>query len=97
MHTYTHTYTLRCVLWTEYKQASVSIFLVKNLYNLFHTLALIERAQGAAKYPKGTLFTEFVDPKEWYGLSAEEWRKETMHQDKDRRRRSSFSGRNTNT
>ena len=74
------TFVLRCILWAEYKQASVSIFLVKNLYNLFHTLALIERARGAAKYPKGTLFTEFVNPKDWYGLSAEEWRDATSQQ-----------------
>lgn len=71
------TFCLRVALWIVYKQSSVSVFLVKNLYNLLHTAALIERAHGVKKYTKGTLFTEFVSPQEWYGLSQSEWREAT--------------------
>jgi len=71
------TFSLRMVLWVVYQQNSVSVFLVKNLYNLLHSGALIERASGIPKYPKGTLFTEFVEPREWYGLTQGEWREAT--------------------
>lgn len=71
------TFLLRISLWVIYKQTSVSVFLVKNLYNLMHTAALIERAHGVKRYPKGTLFTEFVSPQEWYGMNQTEWRAAT--------------------
>jgi hypothetical protein len=48
--------------------------LIKNLYNLLHTGAQIERWSGVGRYPKYTLFTEFVPPADWYGMSKEEWR-----------------------
>jgi hypothetical protein len=64
---------LRIVLWREYNTIS-SVFLIKNLYNLMHAFSQIERSYGVEKYPPGTLFCEFVTPKEWYGMSLEEWR-----------------------
>lgn len=64
---------LRLVLWIQYNAVS-SVFLVKNLYNLLHTITQIERWQGVALYPKDTLFSQFVSPQEWYGLSKEQWR-----------------------
>ncbi len=54
-------------------QAISSVFLVKNLYNLLHSSTQIERWMGA-EYPPGTLFSEFVNPAEWYGLTKEQWR-----------------------
>jgi hypothetical protein len=71
------TFVLRVTLWVVYQQNSVSVFLVKNLYNLLHSSALIERANGIKRYPKGTLFTEFVEPREWYALTQNEWREAT--------------------
>ena len=71
------TLVLRLILWIKYKQSSVSVFLVKNMYNLMHSTALIERARGIKLYPKGTLFTQFVSPQEWYGMDQNEWREAT--------------------
>lgn len=67
---------LRLILWIKYNAVS-SVFLVKNIYNLLHTLTQIERYQGVHKYPKGTLFSEFVTPQDWYGMTKEEWRRAT--------------------
>ena len=70
------TFVLRLVLWVQYNALS-SVFLIKNLYNLLHTYAQIERYVGVTKYPKYTLFTESVPPNEWYGLTRQEWRDAT--------------------
>ncbi len=70
------TFVLRIMLWVQYDAIS-SVFLIKNLYNLLHTFSQIERSYGINKYPKGTLFCEFVTPAEWYGMSLEEWRAAT--------------------
>lgn len=67
---------LRVVLWIKYNAVS-SVFLVKNLYNLIHTSAHVERWTGVKRYPKETLFTEFVSPQDWYGMTKEEWRDAT--------------------
>ena len=68
--------TLRMVLWIKYHALS-SVFLIKNVYNLIHTVSHIERWKGVRHYPKYTLFTESVAPKEWYGMSNSEWRDAT--------------------
>lgn len=70
------TIVLRLVLWIRYNAIS-SVFLVKNLYNLIHTGSQIERFTGTNYYPKGTLFSEFVPPSDWYGMSKEQWRAAT--------------------
>ena len=62
------TLILRIYLWVFYN-ASYSVFLVKNLYGLLHTIAMIERSQGVKKYPKYTLFTDYVSPQDWYGMN----------------------------
>jgi hypothetical protein len=67
---------LRLALWVKYDAVS-SVFLVKNLYNLVHTTTHLERWSGIHRYPKETLFTEFVAPSDWYGMSKEEWRDAT--------------------
>lgn len=67
---------LRVVLWVQYNAVS-SVFLVKNLYNLIHTATQIERYSGVKRYPKDTLFAEFVTPQDWYNLSKEDWRAAT--------------------
>lgn len=67
---------LRTVLWVQYDAVS-SVFLIKNLYNLLHAMAQVERSYGLEKYPKSTLFTEFVPPADWYGMTREQWRKAT--------------------
>ena len=68
---------LRLTLWVKY-QAVSSVFLVKNLFNLFHTFNQAERYYGAKEYSEAhVLFTEYVPPQEWYGLTKEEWRKAT--------------------
>lgn len=68
------TFVLRVVLWVKYKAVS-SVFLIKNLYNLIHAWVEIERSVGVKKYPKNvTLFTEFVNPADWYGMDKEQWR-----------------------
>jgi hypothetical protein len=64
---------LRVVLWVQYNAVS-SVFLVKNLYNLVHTITQIERWYGVTNYPKDTLFSQFVSPQDWYGLNKEQWR-----------------------
>lgn len=69
-------FLLRLVLWIKFNAVS-SVFLIKNLYNIIHTIALIERAAGTNCYPKDTMFLHFVHPRDWYGLSAAEWRKAT--------------------
>ena len=66
-------FVLRLVLWIKYGSVS-SVFLIKNLYNLLHTASQIERWSGVWRYPKHTLFTEFVSPADWYGMTKEEWR-----------------------
>jgi hypothetical protein len=71
-------FVLRIVLWVKYGSVS-SVFLIKNLYNLLHTAAQIERWSGVWRYPKRTLFTEFVPPADWYGMSKEEWRAATSN------------------
>lgn len=65
---------LRVVLWIQYNAVS-SVFLVKNIYNLIHTVTQIGRWQGVTRYPKDTLFSQFVPAQDWYGLSMEQWRK----------------------
>lgn len=70
------TIVLRLVLWINYSAVS-SVFLVKNIYNLTHTLSQIERWKGSTNYPKGTLFSEFVPPADWYGMTKTEWRTAT--------------------
>eukprot|EP01031_Cornospumella_fuschlensis_P032399 gene32399-39179_t len=67
---------LRLVLWIQFGAVS-SVFLVKNLYNLIHTLMQIERYTGVKRYPRETLFTELVVPQDWYNMTKEEWRKAT--------------------
>eukprot|EP01035_Chromulina_nebulosa_P026843 gene26843-35205_t len=67
------TFVLRVVLWIQYNAVS-SVFLIKNLYNLLNTVAQVERSVGLERYPKQTLFTEFVSPSDWYGMSKESWR-----------------------
>ena len=69
--------SLRLVLWVKYNALS-SVFLIKNLYNLLHTAAQIERYMGVRAYPKYTLFTESVSPADWYGMSKTEWRQATQ-------------------
>jgi hypothetical protein len=69
-------FLLRVVLWVKY-QAISSVFLIKNLYNLLHTFALVERYFGGRRYPRATLFTLEVHPWEWYGMTSEEWRRAT--------------------
>ena len=71
-------FVLRLVLWIRYGSVS-SVFLIKNLYNLLHTAAQIERWSGVWRYPKHTLFTEFVSPADWYGMTKEEWRVATSN------------------
>jgi len=70
------TLILRLILWIQYDAVS-SVFLVKNLYNLMHSSAQIERYLGVKHYPKDTLFSEFVPPADWYGMSKEQWRQAT--------------------
>jgi len=69
-------FVLRVVLWVDYDAVS-SVFLIKNMYNLLHTYVEVERAVGIKNYPKGTLFTEFVPPQDWYGMDQQQWRSET--------------------
>lgn len=70
------TIILRLVLWINYNALS-SVFLVKNLYNLIHSSTQTERWYGVNRYPKGTLFSEFVPPPDWYGMTKEQWRAAT--------------------
>lgn len=72
------TFVLRVVLWVQYKAVS-SVFLIKNFYNLIHAFAQVERWNGVSLYPKDTLFSEFVPPADWYGMSKEEWRDATSN------------------
>jgi hypothetical protein len=64
---------LRIVLWIQYDAVS-SVFLVKNIYNLLHTITQIQRYVGVKHYPKDTLFAHFVTPRDWYNMTNEEWR-----------------------
>lgn len=64
---------LRIILWTKYNAVS-SVFLVKNIYNIIHTLTTLQKWSGVKRYPNGILFSEFVSPQDWYGLSKEQWR-----------------------
>lgn len=70
------TFILRVVLWVRYDAVS-SVFLIKNLYNLLHSVALVERAAGIDQYSKTVLFMEYVPAYEWYGHSPDEWRAAT--------------------
>lgn len=67
---------LRLVLWIQFNAVS-SVFLVKNLYNLIHTYTQIERSRSVKHYPKDTLFSQFVAPQDWYGMTKEQWRHAT--------------------
>jgi hypothetical protein len=67
------TFVLRIVLWVHYDALS-SVFLIKNIYNLLHSIAMVERAWGVDKYSKNVLFMEYVPANEWYGLSPDQWR-----------------------
>jgi hypothetical protein len=67
---------LRLFLWIEY-DALTYIFLIKNLYNIFHTIAEIERADVVKNYSKEVLFTQFVRPQDWYGMTLQQWRAST--------------------
>ena len=64
------------MLWIQYNAVS-SVFLVKNLYNIMHSFAQIERYAGVRYYPKDILFSEFVTPSDWYGMTKEQWREAT--------------------
>jgi hypothetical protein len=63
-------FILRLALWIEYG-AVASVFLVKNLYNILHTISLVERSRGVKNYRKDTLFMQYVRPKDWYGMTQE--------------------------
>ena len=67
------TFVLRLVLWLHY-DAVASVFMIKNLFNLLHTLALVERSRGVESYSFDTLFVSYVNPRDWYGMSKEQWR-----------------------
>lgn len=67
------TFILRITLWVGYDAVS-SVFLIKNIYNLIHSVAMVERAAGVDRYSKGCMFLEYVPAYEWYGLSNEEWK-----------------------
>jgi hypothetical protein len=71
------TFVLRLVLWIQYSAISSSLFLVKNLYNLLHSVTQIERYARVRHYPRGTMFTGEVSPPDWYNLTKEEWRMAT--------------------
>ena len=70
------TFVLRLRLWVRYDAVS-SVFLIKNLYNLLHSVALVERAAGIDRYSKSELFMEYVPAYEWYGLTQDQWRAAT--------------------
>ena len=70
------TFILRIVLWVRYDAVS-SVFLIKNLYNLLHSTAQVERAMGIGRYSKSVLFMEYVPAYEWYSLTQEQWRSAT--------------------
>jgi hypothetical protein len=70
------TFILRLSLWIRYN-AVTSVFLVKNVLNILQTISLIERSRGVNKYQKEVLFIQYVRPKDWYGMSQEEWRDAT--------------------
>lgn len=55
---------LRIFLWVEY-DALTYVFLIKNLYNILHTCAEIERANIVRYYSNDTLFAQFVRPQDW--------------------------------
>ena len=65
-------FVLRVYVWYNYGAIS-SVFIIKNLYNLLHTAANFANLIGARKY-KLTLFTEYVPPYYWYGLTAKDWK-----------------------
>jgi hypothetical protein len=68
---------LRIFLWVQY-DALTYVFLIKNLYNILHTFAEIERARVVANYSANdVLFAQFVRPQDWYGLTQSEWREQT--------------------
>ncbi len=67
------TFILRITLWVGYDAVS-SVFLIKNIYNLIHSVAMVERAAGVDRYSKSCMFLEYVPAYEWYGLTSEEWR-----------------------
>jgi hypothetical protein len=69
-------FILRLVMWLRY-DAVASVFMIKNLSNLLHTVALIERGKGVENYTKHTLFMQYVMPKDWYGMNMETWRMAT--------------------
>lgn len=68
---------LRVVLWAGFGIIN-SVFLIKNIYNLMHTWALVERWVGGRYYPADTMFAHEVRPAEWYGISDAEFRNRTM-------------------
>ena len=55
---------LRIFLWVEY-DALTYVFLIKNLYNILHTCAEIERANVVGNYSNDVLFAQFVRPQDW--------------------------------
>jgi hypothetical protein len=69
-------FILRLVMWLRY-DAVASVFMIKNLSNLLHTVALIERGKGVENCTKHTLFMQYVMPKDWYGMNMETWRMAT--------------------
>ena len=56
---------VRIILWLQYN-AIDSIFLIKNIYNLIHTVTMVERYYGGRHYPTEALFAKEVRPNEWY-------------------------------
>lgn len=73
------TFSLRLVLWLHF-DAVASVFMIKNLFNLLHTVALVERGKGVGNYSPGTLFVSYVSPRDWYGMNKEQWRAATRYQ-----------------
>ena len=63
---------VRIILWLQYN-AIDSIFLIKNIYNLIHTITMVERYYGGRHYPTEALFAKEVRPNEWYVLTAVEY------------------------
>ena len=67
-------FVLRVYVWYNFGAIS-SVFIIKNLYNLLHTAANFSNMIAARKYDsKTTLFTEYVSPYIWYGLTAKDWK-----------------------
>jgi hypothetical protein len=69
-------FVLRVTLWVQYDAVS-SVFLVKNVYNLIHSVSMVERAAGVDKYSQTSMFMEYVPSYEWYGMTPDQWKHAT--------------------